>query len=333
MADKLRWGLLSTAGINRAVIAPIRAAARSELAAVASRDRARARAYAAEWNIPRAYGSYEEMLADPQIDVVYVSLPNSLHAEWTVRALESGKNVLCEKPMTVTPAELDRVEHAAAQSGRTVFEAFMYLHHPQTLRLRELVAAGGIGALQLVSSNFSFYLPAEKATNIRLRPDVSGGSLWDVGVYPVSLSVFLNGSRAPEAVWAQTTTGESGVDVSVRGQMRLRAGASAQIFVGFRAPSMHSAFVVGDEGRVTIGEPWKPAIDGAPSRLTITPLSGPEQHIDFADRNPYLCEIEAMEACVLDGARPIVPLSLSREILRTVLAFYRSAQNGQVVVP
>jgi predicted dehydrogenase len=315
------------------VIEPIRAAGRSELVAVASRDGGRARAYAAEHGIPRAFGSYEEMLADPRIDAVYVSLPNSLHAEWTVKALEAGKHVLCEKPMTVTLEELDRVERAAERSGRSVFEAFMYLHHPQMRRLGELVAGGEIGALQLVSSNFSFYLPAEKAANIRLRLDVSGGSLWDVGVYPVSLSVFLNGSRAPEAVWAQATTGESGVDVSVRAQMRLRAGCDAQMFVGFRAPSMHSAFVVGENGRITIGEPWKPAIDGAPSRLTIAPVSGPERHIDFPQRNPYLCEIEAMEACALDGAQPAVGLSLSREILRTVLALYRSAGTGRVEVP
>src|SRR5512134_1256793 len=156
MAGTLKWGLLSTAGINEAVIEPIRRAARSELLAVASRDAGRARAYAGERRIPRAYGSYEELLADRDVGAVYVSLPNSLHAEWTVKALQAGKHVLCEKPMTVSLEELDRVEQAAKASGRTVFEAFMYLHHPQTLRLREIVSSGGIGTIQLVSATFSF---------------------------------------------------------------------------------------------------------------------------------------------------------------------------------
>jgi D-xylose 1-dehydrogenase (NADP+, D-xylono-1,5-lactone-forming) len=333
MAGTRKWGLLSTARINDSVVEPIRQAPRSELLAVASRDAGRARAYAAERRIPRAYGSYEELLADRDIGAVYVSLPNSLHAEWTIKALQAGKHVLCEKPMTVRLEELDRVEQAAARAGRTVFEAFMYLHHPQIRRLRELVASGAIGAVQLVHANFSFYLPAERATNIRLRPDVSGGSLWDVGVYPVSLAVVLNGGKAPESVWAQATAGESGVDVSMRGQMRLSAGASAQFFVGFRAPALRSAMVVGERGCITVGEPWKPAIAGAPSRLTISTVDQGERSVDFAGRNPYLCEIEAMEACALDGAAPVVPLSLSREILRTVLALHRSSASGQAVAP
>ncbi len=333
MAKKVAWGLLSTAHINEAVIGPMRKSPRSELLAVASRDGERAKAYAAERRIPRAYGSYEELLFDPEVDAVYVSLPNSLHAEWTVKALQAGKHVLCEKPMTVTLEELDRVERAAAASGRTVFEAFMYLHHPQMRRLREIVAKGEIGGLQLVSSTFSFTLAPEKASNIRLRADVSGGSLWDVGVYPVSLSVFLNGGKSPESVWAQETTGETGVDVSVRGQMRLNGAASAQVFVGFRAPSLHTAFVVGERGRIAIGEPWKPALAGAPSRLTVTPVSGREKVISFPRRDPYLCEIQAMEACILDGAQPVVPLGLSREILRTVLALRSSARTGQAVRP
>ena len=333
MTDKLRWGLLSTADINEALIGPIRRARRSELLAVASRDGGRAKEYAAKRRIPRAYESYEKLLADKDIDVVYVSLPNSLHAEWTVRALDAGKHVLCEKPMSISMEELDRVEKAAKASGTTVFEAFMYLHHPQTRRLGDLVGGGEIGGLQLVSSTFSFNLPPDKATNIRLRTDVSGGSLWDVGVYPVSLSVFLNGGKAPQEVWAQQTVGETGVDVSFRGQLRLSSGASAQFFVGFRAPSLHTAYVVCDGGRITVGEPWKPALAGAPSRLTITPTAGKERVVRFPNTDPYLCEVETMEACVLDGGEPLVPLRLSREILKTVLALYRSAGSGRPVAP
>src|SRR5512139_4184576 len=135
MSDKvLNWGLLSTARINRALIPPLRESRRNRLAAVASRSKDSADRYAREWKIPQAYGSYEEMLADPEIDVIYNSLPNHLHAEWTIKAVEAGKHVLCEKPLALSLAEVDEIARAARQTGRVVAEAFMYRHHPQTVK-------------------------------------------------------------------------------------------------------------------------------------------------------------------------------------------------------
>src|SRR6476661_8484169 len=142
---KLRWGLLSTARINRMIIPAVRASARSELTTVASRDIEKCRAYATEWQIPRTHGSYDALLADPGIDVVYIGLPNSLHVEWTVRSLEAGKHVLCEKPLALSMDEVDRIAAAAKAAGRIATEAFMYRHHPLTHVVEDVIRSGRLG--------------------------------------------------------------------------------------------------------------------------------------------------------------------------------------------
>jgi xylose dehydrogenase (NAD/NADP) len=331
MGNRLRWGLLSTAKINQALIAPLRSATRSELAAVASRSQERAAAYAIEHAIPTVHDSYEALLADPAIDVIYNPLPNSLHAAWTIKAAEAGKHVLCEKPLTLSLAELDRVEAAAKANDVTIFEAFMYLHHPQTRTVLRLVEEDRIGNLRLINSWFNFFLPPANADNIRLNPELGGGSLWDVGVYPNSLAIILTGGDAPAEVWAQQVTAENDVEVMLAGQMRFGSGAVAQISSGFRTPFREGAYLVGDAGIIHVPEPWKPGEQGEPSRITVTGLDDQEEVIEFEGITPYAYEIEAMEACVLDGAEPVVPLSLSRNFLRSVLALYESARTGMSV--
>src|SRR5881628_2443089 len=195
----LHWGLLSTARINRALIPAIRDSARSELSAVASRTLERASEYAAEWQIPRALGSYEAMLADPAIDVVYNPLPNHLHCEWSIRALEAGKHVLCEKPLSRHTGDVEAAFATAERAGLHLTEAFMYRHNPQTKRLVELVSEGAIGELRLVRSAFSYGL--YDTDKIRLRTDVEGGALMDVGCYNVSGSRLLGGE--PERAFGE----------------------------------------------------------------------------------------------------------------------------------
>lgn len=329
-SQKLRWGLLSTARINRRLIQPIRNAARSELVAVASRSADRAQAYADEWDIPRAYGSYEALLDAPDVDVVYNPLPNTLHAAWTVRAAEAGKHVLCEKPIVVTLRGLEQIEAAVAAHDVVVFEAFMYLHHPQTRKVLEMVRGGELGQVQLITSWFSFYLPPEDADNIRLSPDLGGGALWDVGVYPNSLAIAMAGER-PAEVWAQHTVGASGVDVRMVGQLRFANGIVAQVASGFRMPHRRIAHIVGDAGSLTLPDPWQPGVDGEPGRILFTPRGEAERTLTTPVADPYQCEVEAMEACVLDGADPVVPLSLSRDFLRSALAQHASARSGQPV--
>ena len=179
-----KWGIISTAHINRLVLAGARESDRAEMVGVASRDQARAEAYAREHGIERAYGSYEALLEDPDIEAVYISLPNSLHVEWSVRSLEAGKHVLCEKPLDRRPEEVERAFDAAERSGRILMEAFMYLHNPQTARLTKLVAEGAIGTLRSIRAAFSFSL--DEVENVRLAADLDGGALMDVGCYCVS---------------------------------------------------------------------------------------------------------------------------------------------------
>lgn len=331
MTNKIRWGLLSTAKINNAVIEPLKQSARSELVAVASRDQARAEAYAREKGIPKAHGSYEAMLADPEIDAIYNPLPNLLHAEWTVKAAEAGKHVLCEKPLVTRLEDFDKVAAAARANKVTVFEAFMYLHHPQTRQVKEMIQAGKVGKLQLINSWFAFYLPVADSKNIRLNAGLDGGSLWDVGVYPNSLSIVMAGAGAPVEVWAQQVTGESSVDVYMMAQLKFANGVTAQISCGFRSPFREGAQIVGDEGLIWIEEPWKPWLGGKQTSLLYTTTDDRAERIATQEINPYLCEVQAMEACVLDGAEPVVPLNLSRDFLRSILAIYESARTGKVV--
>lgn len=335
MSSKIRWGILSTAKINEALLDPIRRAERSELVAVASRDLSRARAYAEKEDIPKAFGSYEELLADEDIDAIYNPLPNLLHAEWTIKAAAAGKHVLCEKPIVTSLEDFDQVEAAARDNGVTVFEAFMYLHHPQTRKAIDMIAEGKLGRLQQINSWFQYYLPKERSDNIRLSHELHGGSAWDVGVYPNSLAITMASAAGdispPRSVMASQITGETGVDVAMRGQLDFGDGLVAQIVSSFRTPFMQGALLLGDEGMLEIPDPWKPGCNGEESRMTFTHRAGNSTHIVTPAKDPYLCEVEAMEACIIDGQDPVVPLRTSRTFLRSVLAMLESAKTGQIV--
>lgn len=332
MSEKLRWGLLSTAQINNAIIEPIRRAARSELVAVASRNQEKAEAYAREKGIPKAYGSYGALLADSEVDVIYNSLPNTLHCEWTVKAAQAGKHVLCEKPIVTTLAELDEIEAAAKSNQVTIFEAFMYLHHPQIRKVKELIQAGHLGNLQLVSSWYAYHFSPEDKANIRLNPNLAGGALWDVGVYPNSLAIVLAQAGPPVEVWASQTKGESGVDVAMTAQMKFANGVEAQIAASFLSPFPEGAQITGSEGMIQINEAWKPGLGWIKdTEFILSRKGGTQEVIVIPAVDPYFCEVETMEACVLDGVEPVVPLHLSRDFLRSILALYESANSGQPV--
>ena len=263
-ARQLRWGLLGTARINRALIPAIRASARSELAGVASRSAERARSYAAEWEIAGAYDSYEAMLADPQIDAVYIPLPNHLHVEWTLNAIAAGKHVLCEKPMALVPSDVDRVAEAAARRGVVVAEAFMYRHHPLTLaRGGRWSPSGQIGRLRAIRGTFTFMLT--RPNDVRLVPEWGGGSLWDVGCYPVSYARLLAGE--PLAVTAQAVRHETGIDMAVAGTLLFPDDVVGVFDCGFGAHFRTLVEIAGTDGVITLETPFKPGAE-APLRLT-----------------------------------------------------------------
>ncbi|MFQ5344012.1 MAG: Gfo/Idh/MocA family protein, partial [Anaerolineae bacterium] len=320
-------GLISTAGINRALIPAIRASDRSELVAVASRSLAHAQRYASQWNIPQAHSSYKALLADPEVDVVYNPLPNSLHCEWTVKAAEAGKHILCEKPLAITVEEVDRMIEAATRSNVVLFEAYMYRHHPQTLRVQKLVRQGAIGQVRLVHAVFTYTL--NRPGDVRLDPNLGGGSLWDVGCYPVSFAQAVTGS-APAEVFGWQKLGDSGVDMTFAGQMRFADGVLAQFDSSFQATFRARAEVIGSEGTLIVDHPWKPSIEG-PAGIRLQ-RGDHEESVDVEEVDPYLCEVQAMERCVLDGADPVLPLSASRQIMTTLTALYESARSGKPVL-
>jgi predicted dehydrogenase len=314
----LRWGLLSTAPINRQLIPAIRAAGRAELLAVASRSQDTATAYAAEWGIPRAYGRYEELLADPDVDVVYVSVPHSLHAEWTVRAAQAGKHVLCEKPMTLDVAGGDRMLAAAQEAGVVAMEAVMYLYHPLMHQVRRLVNEGIVGEVRLVRGSFCFFLSRPNST--RLQPELGGGALWDVGLYPVSFARWIAGE--PEQVLGRQTLGPGGVDETFAGLLRFPHGVLGVFDCSFRSPYRTVVEVAGTTGTLIVQRPFN---INQETHLLVRRENSQEE-IPFPPADSYRCEVEALTAAVLDGAPLAVPLAWSRANVATLVGLYESAR-------
>jgi len=320
----LNWGLLSTAHINRALIKPLRISPRNRLAAVASRSQASADAYAKEWKIARAFGSYQSMLADPDIDVVYISLPNHLHAEWTINAVEAGKHVLCEKPMGLMPAEVEAMAHAAKKHGKVVAEAFMYRHHPQTLKVKELVESGAIGKLQLVRGSFTFKMSTD--VNIRLVPELGGGSIWDVGCYPISYARFIVGAE-PLEVFGQQVTGSTGIDDSFFGQMHFPGNVYAQFDSGFRTPYRTHIEVVGSDGTITVPSPFKPGLN----EKILLMREDKVESIKIPKQELYIGEVEDMADAILLGKAPRISMTDSRANVAAISALLDSAKSGKPV--
>lgn len=323
----LRWGLLSTANINRRVIPAIHATKRAELVAVASRDLDRAQAYAAEWGIPRVHGSYQALLDDPEIDVVYISLPNSLHAPWTVQAAQAGKHVLCEKPLAISVEECDQIMAAAESAGVVVAEAVMYLYHPLLHKARQLVREGAVGQLTLVRGSFSFLL--DRLADVRWKPELGGGSLWDVGSYPVSFARWIAGD--PGQVFGWQTLSNSGVDATFAGLLRCKDGVLGIFDCGFRQQFRTQAEIVGMEGALIVERPY---IISPQSRILLYQGSEEEKEFTVPEASAYTCEVEAVTAAVLDGAPLPVPLTSSRANVATLTTLYKSAQREKpLLVP
>jgi len=320
----LRWGLLGTARITRSIIPALRAAAGHELTAVASRSAEKAEAHAKQWSIPRAITSYEAMLADPDIDIVYIPLPNHMHAEWAIKAAEAGKHVLCEKPIALTVEEVDRIAAAATRHGVVIAEAFMYRHHPQTMMLKQLLAEGAIGELRYIRGSFTFTL--NRPNDVRLAHEWGGGSLWDVGCYPVSLARVLAGM--PREVFGRAQLGPTGIDEMFAGQLIFSDRLQANFDCGFCAPFRTEAELVGTTGSIRVTRPFKP---GASETLVLSRGDDFEQiAIDNAGEL-YVGEVEDMAKAIHEGTPSRVTLADSRDNTALLVALYESARTGKPV--
>lgn len=322
----LNWGLLSTARINRALIPPLRASRRNQLAAVASRTQESADKYAREWKIPRAHNSYEALLADPNIDVIYNPLPNHLHAEWTIKAVEAGKHVLCEKPLALTVEEVDAVQTAARKHGRVVAEAFMYRHHPQTLKVQELVKDGSVGEIKMIRGSFTYVLSREG--DVRLDPVMGGGSIWDVGCYPISYARSVLGAN-PLEVFGWQVTGPTGIDDTFLGQMRFDQDIFAQFDSSFVIPFHSFMEIIGSEGTLNIPRPFKPATD---EKIYLT-RGDKTETIKIKGEELYIGEVEDMADAILLGREPRISLEDSRANVAVIVALLESARTGRPVQP
>jgi predicted dehydrogenase len=325
MADKvLNWGLLSTARINKALITPLRASKRNKLTAVASRSQETADAYAREKKIPQAYGSYDALLADPDIDVIYNPLPNHLHAEWTIKAVEAGKHVLCEKPLALSLDEVDAMQAAARKHGRVVAEAFMYRHHSQTLKVQEMVKDGSLGTVKLIHGSFSFVLSHEG--DVRLNPEWGGGSIWDVGCYPISYARSALGQN-PLEVYGQQVTGPTGIDETFVGQMRFANDVHAQFDCSFVIPFHAFMEIVGSEATLNIPNPFKPNEN---EKIYLT-RDGKTEAIKIKGQELYIGEVEDMADAILLGKEPRVSLEDSRANVMTITSLLESARTNKPV--
>jgi predicted dehydrogenase len=317
--DTVKWGILSTADINRRVLPGATSSPQVELVAVGSRDKAKADAFAKHWEIPRAYGSYEELLADPEVEALYIPLPNTLHVEWSIKALEAGKHVLCEKPFDRSPENVARAFDASERTGRLLTEAFMYRHSPQTKKLRELVADGAIGELRLIRSCFSYSL--YDTDNIRLRTEVEGGALMDVGCYCVSGSRLLAGE--PDRVHGEAWYGPTGTDWVFTGLLHFPNDVVATFDCGTALPNRDELEAIGSEGSLFLDDPWHCRKPGIELRRGDT-----VERIEVEFEDPYKLEFENLGNAIRGEAELLLGRDDAIAQATTIQALHDDARRG-----
>jgi predicted dehydrogenase len=318
----VKWGIISTARINRLFLEGARQADGVELVAVASRDQARAEQYAREHQFPKAHGSYEELLEDPDVEAVYIPLPNSLHVEWSIRALQSGKHVLCEKPLSRHPHDVERAFETAEREHRLLMEAFMWRHHPQTRRLTELIAEGAVGRPRMIRAAFGFVAP--DPGNVRLQRELDGGALMDVGCYCVSAARLIAGE--PERVSAEQAIGGDGVDVAFAATMRHADEVISHFDAGLALDSRDLLEIIGDAGSLLLEDPWH-----CRNPLIQLRRGGDTERIEIEKANSYRLEAENLSAAIRGDATPLLDRNDALGQARTIEALYRAADGGHTV--
>ena len=335
MSGTVRWGILSTADIGvRKVIPGIEKAARCEVAAIASRDVDTARSVAARLGIPRAHGSYEALLEDPDVDAVYIPLPNHLHADWTIAALRAGKHVLCEKPLAMTAADAQRMVDVAHETGRHLMEAFMYRHHPTWVAAMDLLQSGRIGTLTAVQSWFSYF--NDDPANIRNILDFGGGALFDIGCYSVNLSRMVFGGEPSRVQGSLRRDPVMGIDVLTSGILDFEGGI-ASFTCSMRSESDQRVDIYGTTGRITIQIPFNIPPD-RPTRVLVTaggdpPVAPATEVVEFPTADPYTAEAEHFASAVLDGGPTPVPPEDAVANLRVIEAVFAAAERSPAAAP
>jgi predicted dehydrogenase len=327
-AEVLRWGVVSTANIGvQKVIPGIKAADRCEVVSIASRDAGVAKDVAGRLGIPNAYGSYAELLADPDVDAVYIPLPNHLHAEWTIASARAGKHVLCEKPLAMSSAEAQRMLDVCASEGVRLMEAFMYRLHPSWEAVRQLVSSGRLGTLQAVQSWFSYF--NDDPANIRNVAEYGGGALMDVGCYPVNLSRMLFDAEPLRVDASVTRDPTTGVDVLTSAILEFDSGV-ADFTCSTRAESDQRVHLYGTKGRISFDIPFNIPAD-LPARVFVTSGGDPPVHPDtevltFDPADQYAIQAERFARAILEDEPTPIPPEDAVANMRVIEAIFAAGE-------
>ncbi len=331
--NKIRWGILSTAKIGvEKVIPAIQKGERSEVVAIASRSESKAKAAADRLGIAKAYGSYEALLADPEVDAIYNPLPNDQHVPWSIRALEAGKHVLCEKPIALSAAEGRELADAGARHPKLkLMEAFMYRHHPQWRLAKELIGSGRIGQLRTIQTFFSFF--NDDPSNIRHDPAKGGGGLMDIGCYAISLSRWLFGTE-PERVLAHVELDPRwGVDRMASAILDFGAGGSASFTCSMAVAPLQVVQVVGTSGRIELSEVPFNAPNNAPCALRVQGNGGPVERVEVEICNQYTIQGDLFARAIQEDAPVPTPIVDAIRNMDVIEAIFGSGKSGGWVVP
>lgn len=323
--NTVRWGIISTARIGETAFIPaLRETKRGQLVAVASRSQEKADAFAQKHDIPLAFADYESMLASDEIDAVYNPLPNTMHAEWTAKAAEHGKHVFCEKPLAVLPDEGQGMVDKCKAAGVLLVEAFVFLYHPQTIKLRQLLDDGIIGELRQLQAHFTFHL-ARPSDNIRLNKDLGGGSLLDAGAYPITFTRFAFGSDPIAIQAAARIDPDLGVDTRASAILSFSGDRYGTIQTGFDTLGGPGVTLFGEKGYIYVPQPYHPRNQ---TQFTVHTKGGEETFTFDGGPQPFTPAIEQFHDCLLDGAKPLVAANNAIGTLRTVQAILESAKTG-----
>ena len=333
--SKVVWGILSTANIGiKRVIPAILSGQRGVIAAIASRDAQRGREAAARFGIARSYGSYQALLDDPQVEAIYNPLPNHLHVEWTVKALEAGKHVLCEKPIALNALEAQAIVAARDRSGRRVIEAFMVRFHPQWHRVRSLVREGRIGTVRALLSAFTF--PVASPGNVRNRIEYGGGALYDVGCYPIVTARYLLGTEPERAIALVDRDPSLGVDRVTSGLVAFAGGEQLLLTSALQLALYQRVVVLGTHGRIEIAVPFTPPKEHA-CRILIdsgASLDGSSAVVEeFAPVDQYQLQCDLAAAAFRNESAQEFPIEDAIANMRVIDALYRSATSGRWEAP
>ncbi len=320
----VRLGVLSTARINELVLPAAQACEQIEVLAIASRELARAERYAAQHGIERSYGSYASLLEDRDVDAVYIPLPNALHIEWSERALEAGKHVLCEKPLARRRQQAEQAFDIAERVGLVLAEAFMYRHHPQTLQVKSLLGAGAIGRLRLIRASQSFTIT--QAGDVRYSRALEGGALMDVGCYCVNLARFVAGE--PERVYGEQRRGDDGIDLLFSGTMRFAEDVLAQFDAGIDVPTRDFLELVGSDGTMDVHDPW---MSGSAEPLITIRRDGETEHLTTEPGEAYRLQLADFAAAISGEREPRLGRADATAQAAAIEALYASADSGRPV--